>query len=153
VPPVSHLQGLRCAVTRAVEITAGAVSADDLDTGVCPEPAGEVAGIPAVQDVHRSIPVAEVDQHRPVITSATPREFIDTKHRHRPDRWIRQMADPAQQRGAADRHTQRGSQLRSGSSGQSEGDGCQSILQSGAALRVPGQVMQDRRCLVLVSAS
>jgi hypothetical protein len=137
VPPVSHLVSLRCAVTGTVGVTAGAVSADDLDTGVCPEPVGEPLGVPAVQDVHRSIPIAEVDQHRPIISSATPREFIDTKHRHRTDRRIRQVADPAQQRRAADRHTQRGSQPRPGPPGQSNRDGRQSIPQSGAALRVP----------------
>ncbi len=105
VPPVGHLHSLRCAVTGTVGVTAGAVPADDLDTGVGPEPVGEVPGVPAVQDIHRPIPLAQVDQHRPVVSSATHGEFIDTQHRHRPDGRIRQVADPAQQRGAADRHT------------------------------------------------
>jgi len=79
----------RCAVAGAVGVTASAVPADELDTGVGPEPVGEVPGLPTVQDIHRPIPVAQVDQHRPVITSATHGEFIDTKHYHRPDRWVR----------------------------------------------------------------
>jgi len=42
VPPVCHLRSLRCAVTGAVGVTAGAVSADHLDTGVGTQPVGEV---------------------------------------------------------------------------------------------------------------
>ncbi len=95
VPPVSDLHSLRCAATGAVGVTAGAVTADELDTGVGTQPIGEVSSVPTVQDIHRPIPVAQVDQHRAVISSATHREFIDTQHRHRPDRRVRQVADPA----------------------------------------------------------
>jgi hypothetical protein len=59
------------------------------------QPVGEVPGASAVQDVHRPIPVAEVNKHRAVVTSTSPGEFVDPKDRHRPDGRIGQPADLA----------------------------------------------------------
>ena len=137
VPPVGHLPGVGCTLTGSVGVAAGAVPADHLDAGVDAQPVGELHGALPVQDVHRPVPVAEVDQHRAVLTPASPREFVDTEDRHRPDGRVGQAADPAQQRRPADRHAQRGRQSRAGPPGQRQRDGDQRILRPGGALGMP----------------
>jgi hypothetical protein len=89
VPSVRYLPGIGCTLSGAVGVAASPVPADRLHSGVGTQPLGEVPGLPAVEDVHRPIPVAEVNQHRPVFTAASPREFVHAKDGHRPDGRVR----------------------------------------------------------------
>ncbi|HEY4992538.1 MAG TPA: hypothetical protein VII33_10695 [Nakamurella sp.] len=106
MPAVGDLHRIRRAVPGAVSVAAGPVPADHLHAGMSAQPVGEVAGFPAEEDVDRSVPVGQVDQHRAVVVAAAQRELIDAEDRHLADRWIRQGADQPQQRRPARPHSQ-----------------------------------------------
>ena len=137
VPPVGDLHRARRTVTGAIGVPAGPVPADHLYAGVGAQPAGEVAGLPTDEHIHRPMSVGQIDQHRAVVMPAAQRELINTKHSHPADRRIRQRPDQAQQRRPAHRHAQRGGQPRPGPPGQGQPDRDQRCLHADAAPGVP----------------
>ncbi|TWI22265.1 hypothetical protein IQ26_06698 [Mesorhizobium tianshanense] len=79
--PIGYLPGLRCAFTDGLRIQAAAVSADDFDGGMVPQPPGCIIDAAVVQNVDNRATL-EIDHDGPVSCRASPAPVIDA---NRPD--------------------------------------------------------------------
>ena len=148
VPPVGDLLGAGRSLAGAQRITPGSVSADQLDAGVCAEPAGEGAGLPAGQDVDDAVPV-HVHQDAGVRLAAPLSPVIDPQCRDLPDLHIRHGPDQADQCKPGDGRAQHPRQPGPGAAGQRERDPLEQAPQPCRAPLVPGgqplHLLSERR--------
>src|SRR6266516_142692 len=82
VVAVGHLHGLWRTLARAVGVTAGPISADDLWRGTLPQPGSELLCRPSVQQVHRPMALT-IHEHGAVAATSTDGELVHPKHARR----------------------------------------------------------------------
>ena len=148
VPPVGDLLGVGRALPGAQRVTPGSVSADQLDAGVCAEPAGEGAGLPVGQDAGDAVAV-HVQQDAGVRLATPLGPVVDPQHRDLPDLRIRQCSDQADQCEPGDGRAQHLRQPGPCAAGQCERDPLQQAPQPCRAPLVPGgqpvHLLSERR--------
>lgn len=77
--PIGHLPGLRCAFTDGLRIQAAAVSADDLDGGMVPQPPGCTIDTSIIENVDDRATL-EINHDGPVSCRSAPTPVIDADH-------------------------------------------------------------------------
>ncbi len=92
VPSVGDFDRIRRSGAGSFGIGAGAVTADDLGTGMCSQPFGDGAGCAIGENIHRTVSI-HVDQNCAVPVSPAQREVIDTEHRHHTGWRVGQRSD------------------------------------------------------------
>ena len=137
VPPVGDLLGAGRALAGAQRITPSSVSADQLDAGVCAEPAGEGAGLPVGQDVDDAVAV-HVQQDAGIRLATPLGPVIHAEHCDLADLGIGQRPDQPDQRAPGHDRTQYAGQPGPRTTGQRERDPFQQAPQSDRAALVPG---------------
>jgi hypothetical protein len=137
VPPAGDLLGTGRALAGAQRVTPGSVSADQLDAGVCAEPAGEGAGLPVGQDAGDAVAV-HVHQDAGVRLATSLGPVIHAENRDLADLGIGQRPDQPDQRAPGHDRTQCAGQPGPRTTGQRERDPFQQAPQSGRAALVPG---------------
>jgi hypothetical protein len=84
MPTIGDLDGARSTLTNAVGIGASTIAGDDLNAGPIAQPRGDSCSLAIGQEINHFVRL-EVDQHRAIATTASPRPIIDaedTRHRH-----------------------------------------------------------------------
>lgn len=76
---IGYLLGLRCAFTNSLRIQAAAVSADDLDGGMVPQPPGCTIDTPIIENVDDRASL-EINHNSAVSRRSPPAPVIDTNH-------------------------------------------------------------------------
>ncbi len=77
--PIGYLLGLRCAFTDGLRIHAAAVSADDLDGGMVPQPPGCTIDTPIIENVDDGATL-EINHDGPVSCRSAPTPVIDANY-------------------------------------------------------------------------
>jgi hypothetical protein len=125
LPPIADLDGIRSPTADAVGIAAGAITGNDLSTGMILQPGRNRVTLAVRQQVDRPVAL-QIDDDGAVALAPPPRPVIDADDARRCCWFYRHGPDQAQQRVAADRH---GEPVRQAGAGFTAG------MQSDAALR------------------
>ena len=76
MPPVGHLDGIRCALANAVGIGSSTVAGDDLDPGTTAQPPGECRCLAIRQQIDDLVGF-QVHQHGAVVVATSPRPIVN----------------------------------------------------------------------------
>jgi hypothetical protein len=103
MPPIADLDGIRSPTADAVGIAAGAITGNDLSTGMILQPGRNRVTLAVRQQVDRPVAL-QIDDDGAVALAAPPGPVINADDARRRSRFNRRGPDQAQQGVAADRH-------------------------------------------------
>jgi hypothetical protein len=111
-PTVVNLNRRRSALPRALGICAGAFAANELHSGILPEPSRQRRRFPGRKETNRGAPF-KAHQNRAVTLPSLHRPVIDSDDIWSGGRWQLNLANPLNDRVRAEAHPQRDGQARS----------------------------------------
>src|SRR5215468_10994814 len=129
MPAIGNLNGRRRALPRAVSISASAIAANELHSGILLEPARQRRRFPIRKEINRRAPL-KVHQNRAVTLPFVLRPVIDSEDFWSGGRWQLNLANPLNDRVRADAHPQRDGQARSSLAAHGKTDQPQRLVQA-----------------------
>jgi hypothetical protein len=89
MPPITHLNRIRCPLTDAVRVGTGPIAGNNLDPGMLTQPLSEAVSLPIRQQVDHRI-TFQIDQNGPIPAAPAPGPVVN-----RQDAQDRRMFNPA----------------------------------------------------------